>query len=122
MLEVACHRCVSVLASENAGGRTVVSADESLYLLAVVKPRMDRAAEAEVALKVLVEGTREEPGNVYMEFTVDQDDPNIWYVFEKFTSRKAWDEHMLTPHVVNGNAVLADLLREPTELRFFSPK
>lgn len=100
----------------------MASADESLYLLAVVKPRMDRAAEAEVAVKALVAGTREEPGNVYMEFTVDQSDPSIWFVFEKFTSREAWDEHMSTPHVVNGNAALVDLLREPTELRFFSPK
>ena len=122
MLEVATHPSVPVLASETAGGRTVASADESLYLLAVVKPRMDRAAEAEVALKALVAGTREEPGNVYMEFTVDQSDPSIWFVFEKFTSREAWDEHMRTPHVVNGNAALVDLLREPTELRFFSPK
>ena len=122
MLEVACNGHVSVLASENAGGRTVAPADESLYLLAVVKPRMDRAAEAEVALKALVAETRNEPGNVYMEFTVDQDDPSVWYVFEKFSSREAWDEHMLTPHVVNGNAALSDLLREPTELRFFSPK
>jgi len=97
-------------------------ADESLYLLAIVKPRMERAAEAEAALKALVAGTREELGNVYMEFTVDQDDPSTWYVFEKFTSREAWDEHMRTPHVVNGNVALADLLREPTELRFFSPK
>jgi hypothetical protein len=29
---------------------------------------------------------------------------------------------MLTDHVTHGNAVLADLLREPTELRFYHPK
>jgi quinol monooxygenase YgiN len=101
---------------------TMATAEEPLYLLAVVKPRMERADEAEAALKALVAGTLDEPGNVYMELTVDHDDPSTWYVFEKFVSRAAWDEHMLTPHVVNGNAVLADLLREPTQLRFFAPK
>lgn len=95
--------------------------EEPLYLLAVIRPRMDRAAEAAEALARLVAGTRQEPGNIYMEFTVDQADATTWYMFEKFVSRSAWDEHMLTPHVVEGNAALADLLREPTELRFFSP-
>jgi hypothetical protein len=29
---------------------------------------------------------------------------------------------MQTPHVIDGNAALAGLLREPTELRFFTEK
>jgi quinol monooxygenase YgiN len=121
MLEVPRCEHVAVLASVAAGGRYMAAAEESLYLLAVIKPRMERAAEAKTALRALVAGTLQEPGNVYMEFTVDHDDPTTWYMFEKFTSRQAWEEHMLTPHVVLGNAALADLLREPTELRFFSP-
>lgn len=98
----------------------MASTDEPLYLLAVIKPRMERADEALAALRLLVAGTRTEPGNVYMEFTVDQADPTTWYMFEKFVSRSAWDAHMLTSHVVEGNAALGELLREPTELRFFS--
>jgi hypothetical protein len=122
MLEVHGSEHVRVLASGAAGGRHMAVVEEALYLLAVIKPRMDRAAEAETALKALVAGTLQEPGNMYMEFTVDQDDPTTWYMFEKFTSRQAWEDHMLTPHVVLGNAALADLLREPTALRFFSRK
>lgn len=121
MLEVAGDGYVPVLASGAAEGRPMAPTEEPLYLLAVIKPHMDHAAEAAEALTKLVAGTRQEPGNVYMEFTVDQADPTTWYMFEKFVSRAAWDLHMLTPHVVEGNAALADLLREPTELRFFSP-
>jgi quinol monooxygenase YgiN len=40
-------------------------------------------------------------------------------MLEKFTSREAWEEHMALPHVTEGNAFLADKLREPTELRFY---
>jgi quinol monooxygenase YgiN len=40
-------------------------------------------------------------------------------MLEKFVSRAAWEEHMTLPHVTEGNAFLADKLREPTELRFY---
>ena len=38
------------------------------------------------------------------------------------SSRAHWDAHMVTPHVAKGNEALAGLLREPTELRFYSAK
>lgn len=91
-----------------------------LYLIAVIRPRMDRAEEAEAELRALMAGTHAEPGCVFMELTVDEEDPTTWVMFEKFRSRADWEEHMLTPHVRDGNARLVDLLRAPTELRFFS--
>ena len=48
--------------------------------------------------------------------------PTTWLMLEKFRSRPDWEDHMRTPHVTRGNANLADLLREPTELRFYSAK
>ena len=100
-----------------------VTTDEStepLYLLAVIRPRPERLAEAEQALRGLMAGTRAEPGCVFMELTTDDQDPSTWVMFEKFRSRADWEEHMLTDHVRDGNALLVDLLREPTELRFFT--
>lgn len=93
-----------------------------LYLVAVIRPRMDVADEAERHLRALIAGTRDEPGNIYMELVVDDETPDTWYVFEKFRSRADWDDHMRTDHVKNGNVALADLLREPTELRFYTEK
>jgi len=43
-------------------------------------------------------------------------------MFEKFRSRADWEEHMRTEHVVRGNAILHDLLRAPTELRFYTAR
>lgn len=94
--------------------------DGPLYLIAVIRPRPDRAEEAESALRDLMAGTHAEPGCVFMELTVAADDPTTWVMFEKFRSRADWEAHMRTDHVVGGNERLADLLREPTELRFYS--
>jgi quinol monooxygenase YgiN len=43
-------------------------------------------------------------------------------MLEMFRSRAAWDEHMRQPYNVEGNVVLADLLREPSDLRLFDEK
>jgi quinol monooxygenase YgiN len=43
-------------------------------------------------------------------------------MLEKFVSREAWEQHMTLPHVTEGNAFLADKLREPTELRFYTER
>lgn len=94
--------------------------DAPLYLIATIRPRMDRADEAEAVLRVLMDATQAEPGCVRMELVVPEDDPETWLMLELFRSRADWDDHMRTDHVTQGNAILADLLREPTELRFLS--
>ncbi len=96
--------------------------DGPLYLTAVIRPRADAAREAEGHLRSLMAGTRLEDGCEYMNLVVSEDEPDVWYMFEKFRSRADWDLHMRTDHVTQGNAALADLLREPTELRFFTEK
>ena len=93
--------------------------DAPLYLIAVIRPRMECADQAEAELRALMAGTRAEPGCVFMELTVSAEDPSVWVMFEKFRSRPDWEEHMRTEHVLRGNANLVDLLREPTELRFY---
>ena len=89
-----------------------------LVLIAVIKPRMEYADSVAERLRLMRDATREEPGNVFMELVVG-DDPDTWLMLEKFDSREAWEEHMTLPHVTEGNAFLADKLREPTELRFY---
>ena len=37
-------------------------------------------------------------------------------------SRADWDRHMLQPHNTEGNAILEDLLRQPSELRLLDEK
>lgn len=95
---------------------------EPLYLIATIRPRMDRLEEAEREVRALMAGTHAEPGCIYMELVESDDDPGTWTMLEKFRSREDWEDHMRTPHVVKGNEALADLLREPTELLFFTER
>ena len=43
-------------------------------------------------------------------------------MLEMFRSRAAWDEHMRQPYNTEGNIILEDLLREPSDLRLFDEK
>jgi len=48
-----------------------------------------------------------------------QDDVDTWVMLEMFRSRAAWDEHMRQSYNTEGNDILKDLLREPSDLRLF---
>jgi quinol monooxygenase YgiN len=96
--------------------------DRALFLVVTIKPRLDRLKEAEAQLQSMRQNSLTEPGCVFMHLTQPQDDPDTWVMLEMFRSRSAWDEHMQQPYNVEGNIVLADLLREPSDLRLLDEK
>ena len=100
-------------ASQAKGG----SVDGALYLIAVLKPRSDREAEVRAALHTLISASQAEPGCRYYDLVVGEDDPSTWFMFEKWESQAAWDEHMQTAHVRGFNARAEEYFREATELR-----
>ncbi|WP_199255265.1 putative quinol monooxygenase [Mycolicibacterium mengxianglii] len=99
-----------------------MSDDGPLFLVVTIKPRVDRMAEAEAQLQSMRRNTLKEPGCVFMHLVQPQDDPGSWVMLEMFRSRAAWDEHMRQPYNTEGNKILEDLLREPSELRLFDEK
>jgi quinol monooxygenase YgiN len=96
--------------------------DRPLFLVVNIKPRLDRMAEAEAQLQSMRRNSLTEPGCVFMYLVQPQDDPSTWVMLEMFRSRAAWDEHMQQPYNVDGNIILEDLLREPSDLRLFDQK
>ena len=96
--------------------------DGPLFLVVTIKPKLDRKAEAEAQLQSMRRNTLTEPGCVFMHLVQPQDDPDSWVMLEMFASRAAWDEHMLQPYNTEGNTILEDLLREPSDLRLFTEK
>ncbi len=96
--------------------------DRALFLVVTIKPCRDRLAEAEAQLQSMRRQTLTEPGCVFMHLVQPQDDPDNWVMLEMFRSRAAWDEHMRQPYTVQGNVILEDLLREPSELRLLDEK
>jgi quinol monooxygenase YgiN len=96
--------------------------DRPLFLVVTIKPRLDRLEEAEAQLQSMRRNTLTEPGCVFMHLLQPHDDPETWVMVEKFRSRAAWDEHMQQPYNTEGNKILEDLLREPSDLRLFDEK
>ena len=96
--------------------------ERGLFLVVTIKPRQDRLAEAEAQLQSMRRQTLTEPGCVFMHLVQPQDDPDNWVMLEMFRSRAAWDEHMQQPYNTEGNRILEDLLREPSELRLMEEK
>jgi quinol monooxygenase YgiN len=99
-----------------------MTTDGPLFLVVTIKPRPDRLAEAQAQLQSMRQSALTEPGCVFMHLVQPQDDPRSWLMLEMFASREAWDEHMQQPYNVQGNLILTDLLREPSELRLCSEK
>jgi quinol monooxygenase YgiN len=96
--------------------------DRALFLVVTIKPRKDRLAEAEAQLQAMRRQTLTEPGCVFMHLVQPQDDPDNWVMLEMFRSRAAWDEHMQQPYNTEGNRILEDLLREPSDLRLMDER
>jgi quinol monooxygenase YgiN len=96
--------------------------EPALFLVVTIKPRLDRLREAEAQLQSMRHSSLTEPGCVFMHLTQPEDDPNSWVMVEMFRSRAAWDEHMRQPYNIEGNAILQDLLREPSDLRLLDEK
>ena len=96
--------------------------DRALFLVVTIKPRLDRLEEAEAQLQSMRQQTLTEPGCVFMHLVQPQDDPDNWVMLEMFRSRAAWDEHMQQPYNTEGNRILEDLLREPSDLRLMDEK
>jgi quinol monooxygenase YgiN len=96
--------------------------DRPLFLVVTIKPRPDRLEEAEAQLQSMRRSTLTERGCVFMHLVQPHDAPDTWVMLEMFRSRAAWDEHMRQPYNTEGNVILADLLREPSDLRLFDEK
>jgi quinol monooxygenase YgiN len=96
--------------------------ERPLFLVVTIRPRPDRLEEAEAQLQSMRRNSLREPGCVFMHLVQPQDDPESWVMLEMFRSRAAWDEHMQQPYNTEGNKILEDLLREPSELRLMDEK
>jgi quinol monooxygenase YgiN len=96
--------------------------ERPLFLVVTIRPRLDRLEEAEAQLQSMRRNSLREPGCVFMHLVQPQDDRESWVMLEMFRSRAAWDEHMQQPYNTEGNKILEELLREPSELRLMDEK
>ncbi len=94
---------------------------QPLYLVAVIKPKLEIRADVRAKIAGLVSASLAEDGCEMYDLVVSDDDADTWLMLEKWSSRGQWDAHMLTSHVIEFNKQGDSLFREPTELRFYDP-
>ena len=117
-----CRDLVQLLAGFNGSLIGEEPGVEPLYLIAVIKPKDDQRERAARALADLQSATRDEPGcELYDLVTQDTKEPDglTWLMIEKWSSREHWDAHMASAHVAAMGQLEGELMREPTELRFY---
>lgn len=95
---------------------------EALYLIAVIKPALDRTDEVLALARTMVAETLKEPGCEFYDLVVAEDEPDTWLMLEKWSSRDHWNAHMESDHVRAGNKAFEGKLRAETELRFYGPR
>ncbi len=93
-----------------------------LFLVVTIKPRLDRLEDAEAQLQSVRQNALTEPECVFMHLVQPQDAADTWVMLEMFRSRAPSDENVREPYNTEGNIILEDLLREPSDLRLFDEK
>lgn len=94
---------------------------DPLYLIAVLKPRPERKAEARSAIQRLIDASLAEDGCQMYDLVVSDEDPDTWTMLEKWTSKAHWEAHMLTEHNKAFGAVESELMLVPNTWVFYGP-
>lgn len=90
-----------------------------LYLKADIFPNLAKRDEVEAAYRELITASLDEPGCLLYDLVVDDENPGVWHMFEKWQSREIWDQHMVSPHVAKIQRIEAGLTVKPTILNFY---
>ena len=91
-----------------------------LYLKADIYPDLSKREEVEAAYAELMRASLSEPGCLLYDLVVDQENPVVWHMFEKWESKAAWDDHMQTDHVAKIQQLEPSLVIAPTILNFYT--
>lgn len=90
-----------------------------LYLIAEIHPDPQKLDEAFAAFTDLISATKKEQGCLLYDLVIEDDNPGIWIMLEKWESKEAWDLHMASEHVKHMNEISSNFTVAETLLRFF---
>jgi quinol monooxygenase YgiN len=89
-------------------------------LTATLHARPEKRAELIKLLESFMPRSRAEPGCVEYHFHVSDEDPNVFYFYENWTTRAALDVHLNLPYQKEWFARHDEFLAKKVELRFFT--
>jgi quinol monooxygenase YgiN len=110
---------VSLALSTGASAQSPVTADaKAAATTFVVKfhAKPGKNAELEKAFREMQDGVRKnEPGNVYYDFFVDSQDPQMYVIIERYKDAAGTAAHGKSEHAKKLIAALKDLTDKPPE-------
>lgn len=92
-----------------------------LYLKADIYPDLSKGDEVKAVYVELMRASLAEPGCLLYDLVVNEDNPSVWHMFEKWESREAWNDHMNSKPVAKIQLLEPELVVAPTKLNFFTP-
>lgn len=90
-----------------------------LVVAVTYKAKRGMREEALRAARKCTEKTRSESGNHDYTFYSGIDDSETFFLFEKWESKAALDNHLQSKHLASFRAELSDLLERPATIRVF---
>jgi quinol monooxygenase YgiN len=91
-------------------------AETTVTVLARFKAKKGLEKEARLAIQACLAPTRAESGCINYDLHRSRDDDGAFMLHENWTSKKALDEHLETPHLRALKAKAPELFAEPIEI------
>ena len=93
----------------------------SISIFATIFPRPEHRDAVEQALRVMVERSRAEPGNLRYDLFIREGDEPAFDLFELYVDPAAIEAHRNSAHYQAYRATIADWLAAPTQVRVAHP-
>lgn len=91
-------------------------ADKKVTVLAKFKAKAGKEEALKQAILACVAPTRAEAGCINYDLHVSSEDKGLFMLYENWVSKKALDEHLATPYLVDLKAKADDLCAEPLDI------
>lgn len=92
---------------------------EKLTVVARIRAKRGKEAEAQQVLLTLVTHTRKEAGCLNYDLHVAHDDPALFLFYENWASKAHLDAHAQSAHIQVFRAHAGEWLAEPVEIKLF---
>jgi quinol monooxygenase YgiN len=89
-------------------------------LIAFLKGKPEKRDELLAVLRGFVDPTRAETGSVEYHLHISDTDPNLFFFYENWRTRKDLDEHLEMPYLKSFFERRMDLLEKEVDLQFMT--
>jgi len=90
--------------------------EQMFNLVVIFTIKTGKVAEFLEVMKVVIEKTRKEPGNLQYELCVDESNPQRYFLIEKYQDRLAYEFHTQQLYLQGLRESLAEVLLAPAEV------